>query len=255
MKITFLGTGTSQGIPVVGCTCAVCLSDNHKDKRLRCSILIEDQGKNFIVDTGPDFRQQLLRQQVDDVEAVLMTHEHMDHISGLDDVRPFNFRHKKDIPVYATERVQKALKRVYKYIFEANPYPGIPQIELNTISKAASFTIGATQFTPIEVMHHKMPVLGFRINDFTYITDAKTITEEEKEKIKGTKVLVLNALRKKVHLSHLHLEEAVAWVEELQPERAYFTHCSHLLGLNDQINSELPDHIQLAYDGLQIELP
>lgn len=254
MKITFLGTGTSQGIPVVGCTCAVCRSTNPKDNRLRCSILIEDHNKNFIVDTGPDFRQQLLTQQIDDVEAVLMTHEHMDHLSGLDDVRPFNFRHKKDIPVYATERVQKALKRVYKYIFEPNPYPGIPQIELCTISKENDFTIGASTFTPIEVMHHKMPVLGFRIKDFTYITDAKTITPEEKEKIKGTKVLVLNALRKKVHLSHLNLEEAVAWVEELQPEKAYFTHCSHLLGLHDDINRELPDHIQLAYDGLQIEM-
>lgn len=254
MKITFLGTGTSQGIPVVGCQCTVCQSSNPKDNRLRCSILIEDQGKNFIVDTGPDFRQQMLTLDIDDVEAVLMTHEHMDHISGLDDVRPFNFRHQKDMPVYATERVQKALKRVYKYIFEPNPYPGIPKIELHTISKASDFKIGETKFIPIEVMHHKMPVLGFRIKDFTYITDAKTITLEEKEKIKGTKILVLNALRKKVHLSHLNLEEAVAWVEELQPEKAYFTHCSHLLGLNDDINRELPDHIELAYDGLQIEL-
>ncbi len=254
MKITFLGTGTSQGIPVVGCQCTVCQSANPKDKRLRCSILIEDQGKKFVVDTGPDFRQQMLVNDIDDIEAVLMTHEHMDHISGLDDVRPFNFRHQKDMPIYATERVQKALKRVYKYIFEPNPYPGIPQIELHTISKASAFNIGNTEFLPIEVMHHKMPVLGFRVKDFTYITDAKTITPEEKEKIKGTKILVLNALRKKVHLSHLHLDEAVAWVEELQPEKAYFTHCSHLLGLNDDINHELPDHIELAYDGLQIEL-
>jgi len=255
MKITFLGTGTSQGIPVVGCECNVCQSPNSKDKRLRCSILIEDAGKNFVVDTGPDFRQQMLTANVDDLEAVLMTHEHMDHISGLDDVRPFNFRHRKNMPIYATERVQKAIKRVYKYIFDPNPYPGIPRIEIHTISKQSDFTIANTTFTPIEVMHHKMPVLGFRVKDFTYITDAKTISKEEKEKIKGTKVLVLNALRKKVHISHLNLEEAVEWVKELEPEQAYFTHCSHLLGTHNDINHELPENIQLAYDGLQIELP
>lgn len=254
MKVTFLGTGTSQGVPVIGCTCEVCQSTDTRDKRLRCSVMIEINDKNYVVDAGPDFRQQLLKTKVTDVEAILITHEHIDHIFGLDEVRPFNFFNEKDMPVYANAAVQKALKRVFQYIFTPPFHPGIPKIKLHTISKQEAFSINDIKFTPIEVMHHQMPVLGFRINDFTYITDAKTIAPEEMDKIRGTKILVLNALRRKEHFSHLNLEEAIAIVEEIKPEKAYFTHCSHLLGLHESINEELPASIELAYDGLQIEI-
>ncbi len=252
MKITFLGTGTSQGIPVIACDCETCSSPDPKDKRLRCSIMIETEGKVIVIDTGPDFREQMLREGVQRVDAVLMTHEHKDHIAGLDDVRPFNFKYKKDMPVYASARVQEALKREYQYIFTPPFYPGIPKIDLHTISKDQPFVVAGIEVQPIEVMHHLLPVLGFRMGDFTYITDAKTIAPAEKEKIRGTKVLVLNALRRGKHPSHLTLEEALEWVEDLQPEQAWFTHISHKLERHELVERDLPEHVRLAYDGLEL---
>ncbi len=253
MKITFLGTGTSQGVPVIACDCAVCQSEDIRDKRLRCSIIVETQGKAIVIDTGPDFRQQMLRAKVKKVDAVLFTHEHKDHVAGLDDVRPFNFKYNQDMPVYATEQVQKALRREYQYVFEPPFYPGIPRIQLHTIHKDQPFEAANIPVIPIEVMHYKLPTLGFRFGDFTYITDAKTISEKEKEKVRGSKILVLNALRKDNHLSHLTLEEALEWVEELQPEQAWFTHMSHRLGTHTNIEKELPASVRLAYDNLTLQ--
>jgi len=253
MKITFLGTGTSQGIPLIACKCDVCTSSNPKDKRLRVSVLIETEGRTFVIDTGPDFRQQMLRENVSKLDAVIFTHEHMDHISGLDDVKAFNFIFKKHVDIYATNHVQGALKRVYKYIFEGLNYPGIPKINLHTIDNN-TFTIKGVKFTPIEVMHYRLPVLGYRIDDFTYITDASYISAKEKEKIKGSKVVVLNALRREKHISHFTLDEAVELLTELNPEKAYLIHISHQLGLHDNISKELPGFIELAHDGLQISM-
>ncbi len=253
MKVTFLGTGTSQGVPVIACECAVCASEDIRDKRLRVSILIEYKGKTLVVDTGPDFRQQMLRAGVKKLDAILMTHEHKDHIAGLDDIRAFNFRSKKDMPVYAHPRVQDALRREYQYIFDVDPYPGIPKVELHTIG-TDSFTVGEIDVTPIEVMHYMLPVLGFRIADFAYITDAKTIAEDELKKLHGLDVLVLNALRKEQHISHFNLSEALELVERLQPKRAYFTHISHLMGIHKEVESELPPNVYIAYDGLEIAI-
>ena len=248
-----MGTGTSPGVPIIACDCAVCLSTNEKDKRLRSSILIEEKGKTFVIDTGPDFRQQMLREKVLNLDGVLFTHEHKDHIAGFDDIRPFNFIHQKKMDVYASERVQEAIRREFAYIFSDFKYPGIPEINLFLLENKPTL-IHDVLFTPIQVMHHKMPVFGFRINDFTYITDANYISDEEKEKIKGSKVLVLNALRREEHLSHFTLQQAIDLVEELKPEKAYFTHISHQLGLHDEVQLELPKNIELAYDGLKLEL-
>jgi phosphoribosyl 1,2-cyclic phosphate phosphodiesterase len=253
LKITFLGTGTSQGVPLIACKCEVCSSTNTKDKRLRSAILIETERTSIVIDTGPDFRQQMLREDVARLDAVVFTHEHKDHIAGLDDVRAFNFIQKTHIDVYATERVQAAIKREFAYIFADEKYPGIPLINLHKIAMEP-FRISDIELIPIEVMHYKMPVLGFRIDDFTYITDAKTISKSEKEKIKGSKILVLNALRHESHLSHFTFEEAIALVKELEPEQAYFTHISHQLGLHEAVSRELPNNISLAFDGLKLNL-
>ncbi len=254
MKVTFLGTGTSQGIPVIACDCEVCTSTDPKDKRLRVSVLIEVNGLSLVVDSGPDFRQQMLRENVQRVDAILFTHEHKDHTAGLDDVRAFNFKYQKDMDVYAHPRVQESLKKEFSYIFAEFKYAGVPLVELHDISKEEEFIVnGKVEVTPIEVMHYKLPVLGFRIGDFTYITDAKTIAPEEKEKIKGTKVLVLNALRREPHMSHLNLDEALALIEELKPEKAYLTHLSHLFDKHERISAELPPHVEVAYDGLKLE--
>ncbi len=253
MKITFLGTGTSQGVPLIACKCEVCKSTNVKDKRLRSSIMVETSTTTIVIDTGPDFRQQMLREQVEQLDAVVFTHEHKDHIAGLDDVRAFNFINGKHIEVYATSRVQAAIKREFAYIFAEDKYPGIPLINLNEID-LAPFQIKDIKLIPIEVMHYKMPVLGFRIDDFTYITDAKSISEKEKEKMKGSKVLVLNALRREEHISHFTFQEAIDLAKELDVEQAYFTHISHQLGLHDAVSEELPSNIFLAYDGLNLNL-
>jgi len=253
LKITFLGTGTSQGVPLIACKCEVCTSTNVKDKRLRSSIMVETSTATIVIDTGPDFRQQMLREQVEQLDAVVFTHEHKDHIAGLDDVRAFNFINGKHIEVYATSRVQAAIKREFAYIFAEDKYPGIPLINLHEIN-IAPFKINHIEFIPIEVMHYKMPVLGFRIADFTYITDAKSISEKEKEKIKGSKVLVLNALRREEHISHFTFQEAIDLAKELDVEQAYFTHISHQLGLHEQVSEELPSNVFLAYDGLKLIL-
>lgn len=252
MKITFLGTGTSQGIPLIGCTCEVCLSENPKDKRLRSSILISDRGNNFVIDTGPDFRQQMLREKVNKLDAVLFTHEHKDHIAGLDEVRAFNFLTKKPIDIYASPRVQMAIRREFAYIFSEEKYPGIPELNIHDIN-GEELPINGSVFLPITVWHYKLQVYAFRINDVTYITDANYISEEEKKKIKGSRIIIVNALRRQKHISHFTFEEAIDLMKELEPEQAYFTHISHQLGKHDEVSKELPDFIRLAYDGLQIE--
>ena len=252
MTITFLGTGTSQGVPVIACNCEVCTSQDPRDNRLRTSILIESKGKVIVVDSGPDFRQQMLRAHVQRLDAIVFTHEHKDHIAGLDDIRAFNYKQQSAIDVYADQRVQDALKREFHYIFAEFKYPGIPQLNLHTIGPGP-FNIGGVNFMPIEVLHYKLPVLGFRVDDFTYITDAKTVSEQEKEKIRGTRILVINALQKEEHISHFTFDEAIAFAQEIGAETTYLTHISHRLGRYAAISRELPDGIELAYDGLQLE--
>ena len=251
VKVKFLGTGTSQGVPVITCECPVCTSDNPKDSRLRSSVLIDAGGANFVIDTGPDFRQQMLRIDAKKLDAVLFTHEHKDHIAGLDDVRAFNFSTGNSMDVYCREQVSTALKREFHYVFSGDKYPGIPKLDLNIIQNE-EFSINGTSVLPIEVFHYRMPVFGYRIGDFTYITDAKSISIREMEKIRGSKVIVLNALRKHEHISHFTLDEAVDLMKELNPEKGYFTHISHYLGAHDEVNAELPDNMELAYDGLEI---
>ncbi|WP_420318166.1 MBL fold metallo-hydrolase [Ekhidna sp.] len=251
MKVVFLGTGTSQGIPVIGCKCEVCSSVDYQDKRLRASIYIEYEGLNIVVDTGPDFRQQMLRERINKLDAVLFTHAHKDHTAGLDDIRSFNFLQKKDMPLFARKEVQEQLKREFSYIFTESNYPGIPRVELNTLD-GSPFKVSEQTIIPIEVMHYKLPVYGFRFGDFTYITDANHISEEEKEKIKGSKVIVLNALQKKSHISHFNLDEALALMEELKPEKGYLTHLGHYMGRHIEVSKELPDNVEIAWDGLQL---
>jgi len=253
VTITLLGTGTSQGVPVIACDCEVCTSTDPHDKRLRSSVMIEIDGKVFVIDSGPDFRQQMLREHVKRLDALIFTHQHKDHTAGMDDIRAFNFRQNAAIDVYATEMVQHALKREFMYIFEEFKYPGIPQINLHSISNAI-FEVQGVPVIPIEVLHYKLPVLGFRIGDFTYITDAKTIAEEERVKIKGSKVLVINALQRDSHISHFTLEEAVAFALEMGADQTYLTHISHRLGRHADVSLELPPNIHLAYDGLKFEL-
>ncbi|MFZ6052737.1 MBL fold metallo-hydrolase [Halocola ammonii] len=254
MEVTFLGTGTSQGVPVIACNCEVCQSNDFKDSRLRTSIMVSNGGKNVVIDSGPDFRAQMLREKVQSLEAIVFTHEHKDHIAGTDDVRAFNFKQKKDMDLYATPAVEKALKREFYYAFGEKKYPGVPLLNIVNIDKETSFEVADLTFKPLEVMHYKMPVLGFRIGDFAYITDAKTIAPEEYEKLRGVKVLVLNALRKEEHLSHLNLEEAIEIVKDLKPEKAYFTHISHLMGTHEEVSQELPENISIAHDGLKISV-
>jgi len=253
VKVTFLGTGTSQGVPVIGSDHPVCLSTNSKDKRLRSSILVEIDNTNIAIDTGPDFRTQMLRENVQSLDAVLFTHEHKDHTAGLDDIRPFNFKQKRDMDVYGSDRVLETLKREFQYIFSEVKYPGLPRINLHEIKNEA-FQFNGIDIIPIEVLHYKLPVFGYRFGDFTYITDANYISEKEKEKIKGTKVLVLNALRNTPHISHFTLDEAIALTKELEVEKAYFTHISYLLGFHDEVSVNLPANCYLAYDGLQLEI-
>lgn len=253
LKITFLGTGTSQGVPVIACSCKVCTSEDSKDNRLRSSILVSTNNENYVVDTGPDFRQQMLRNKVSTLKAILFTHEHKDHVAGMDDVRAFNFAEKRDMEVFCSVPVQEALHREFSYVFATNRYPGIPRVNINLIQNE-EFTIEGLTVLPIQVMHYKMPVFGFRFNDFTYITDAKTVALEERNKIRGSKVLVVNALRKEEHISHFNLDQALAFIEDIQPERAYLTHISHLFGTQEEIEKLLPENVFVAYDGLVIDM-
>lgn len=253
MEITFLGTGTSQGIPVIGNNHPVCLSDDPKDKRLRVSVLVQVEGLNIVIDCGPDFRQQMLSNQVTKLDAILFTHEHSDHTVGLDDIRPFFFK-QGDIPVYAHERVINSLKRRFDYIFSSeNKYPGAPSVKENSIENSP-FWIEGIKITPINAMHNRVQVFGFRIKEFVYITDAKTIEEEEINKIEGVDVLVINALRIDPHHSHFNLEEALEFIKQINPKRAYLTHISHLMGFHNKVQATLPKNVFLAYDNLKISI-
>ncbi|HCC71161.1 MAG TPA: MBL fold metallo-hydrolase [Bacteroidales bacterium] len=253
MRITFLGTGTSQGVPVIACNCLTCQSKDSKDKRLRSSLLIETGERNIVIDAGPDFRQQMLRAGVKKLDSILLTHEHKDHIGGMDDVRAFNYISKKPIDIYSDERVQQAVKREYPYVFSENKYPGVPQMNLINIDEDP-FRIGNIKILPVKVHHYRLPVYGFRINDFAYITDANYISEENKKKLIGVKYLVINALRKEKHLSHFNLREAIELINEVSPRKGYITHISHQMGLHSEISKELPASVELAYDELAIDI-
>ncbi len=253
IKITFLGTGTSSGVPMIGCDCKVCTSSNKKDNRLRSSIMVETANTTIVVDTTPDFRYQMLRLGVKKVDAIIFTHPHKDHMAGLDDIRAFNYINRKPMEVYCNYLTEEALRRDFYYAFSDTKYPGVPEINLNTITDQPFF-VNELLIQPVLVWHMKMPVLGFRFGPFTYITDANFIEPAEKEKIRGSEVMVVNALRKEKHISHYNLEEAVALVQELQVPEAYFTHISHQLGLHNNIENELPAGIHLSYDGLSIQL-
>lgn len=254
MKVTFLGTGTSQGVPMIGCECEVCTSTDKRDKRLRSSVLIEDNDTTIVIDSGPDFRYQMLRAGVKKLDAIIFTHSHKDHIAGLDDVRAFNFFSQKAMQIYATSETQEALKREFHYVFNNPGYPGIPQLKLNTIKPDNKFKINNLEITPISVKHMYMDVLGFRVNDFTYITDANHIEPKELDKVSGSKSMVLNALRHKKHPSHYTLEEAIEVVSKTGVCNAYFTHISHQLGKYEDIENQLPRGIHLSYDELALEL-
>ncbi|HEX2921500.1 MAG TPA: MBL fold metallo-hydrolase [Bacteroidales bacterium] len=251
MKITFLGTGTSQGVPVIACSCKTCLSEDFHDKRLRTSALV-DTGRNMLLfDAGPDFRQQMLREHVIKLDSILLTHEHKDHIGGLDDVRAFNYISQDAIDIWGEERVLKAVRKEYSYVFSENEYPGIPKMRLNTVQEQ-EIRIGEISIIPVRVFHYGLPVYGYRIGNFAYITDANYIPEESKEKLFGVKYLVINALRKEKHISHFSLREAIEIIREISPKKAFITHISHQMGLHSEVSEELPSGVHLAYDGLSI---
>ncbi|MFT4779500.1 MAG: phosphoribosyl 1,2-cyclic phosphate phosphodiesterase [Flavobacteriales bacterium] len=254
MKVTLLGTGTSQGVPVIACDCDVCTSDDSRDKRFRASILITKDHQNIVIDTGPDFRMQMLSNKVQSLDAVVFTHEHKDHLAGLDDIRAFNFKQRQKMNVYATAGVQEALQREFHYVFAPVRYPGVPEIKLNTID-LTPFTAGNIQFIPIQVMHHKLPVLAFRVDDFAYVTDANYIAPEEFEKLKGVKYLIINALRIESHMSHFNLEQALEIIALLNPQKAWLTHLSHLMGKHQDIEKLLPENVEIAFDGQEIDIP
>jgi phosphoribosyl 1,2-cyclic phosphate phosphodiesterase len=252
IQVVFLGTGTSTGVPVVACNCEVCRSKDLRDKRLRTSVMIKVNGHNFIIDCGPDFRYQMIRENVDDISAIIFTHGHRDHIAGLDDVRAFNYVLNKTVNIFASEEVIDSIHREFPYILTEKRFFGAPQLEFHVIDNQ-SFQVEGIEFTPIEVLHHKLSVFGFRIGSFTYITDASFISDEEMKKIEGSEVLVINALRKSKHISHFSLEEALEIINIIKPQTAYITHLSHFIGLHDTIQKSLPENIFLAYDGLSVE--
>lgn len=253
-SLTILGSGTSQGVPVIACDCEVCISTDLKDKRLRSSVLVEMDDLKLVVDTGPDFRQQMLRANVNRVDAILFTHEHKDHVAGLDDVRAFNFKHQMDMPLYAEKRVMDHVKMEFQYCFQDLKYPGIPQLLANEID-LEPFEIKGVKITPIRGLHYKLPVLGYKFNeDCVYITDMNFIAEEELEKLKNIPILIINGLRNTEHISHFSLPEAIQIAEKVNAQKVFITHISHLLGLHEVVSKKLPKHIQLAYDGLKIEL-
>ncbi len=253
MTITFLGTGTSQGVPVIACTCEVCTSTDYRDKRLRSSIHIEVENLHLNIDVGPDFRQQMLANNITKLDAILITHEHKDHTAGLDDVRSFNFAQENNMPIYGRQKVLDQITTEFAYIFAAHKYPGVPRVDKIAITNK-SFSIKNTIITPIEAMHYKLPVFGFRIKDMAYITDANFISDAEKTKLKGLKVLILNALQIKKHISHFTLAEAIELINELNPQKAYLLHISHKMGLSQEVEATLPKNISLAYDGLSISI-
>jgi len=253
LRITFLGTGTSMGVPVIGCKCETCLSTDAKDYRLRTSILIQYEGQNIVVDSGPDFRYQMLKNKVDHLEALVFTHEHKDHTAGMDDVRAYNFIQRQSVNIWASERVERALRREFHYAFAETRYPGVPEITFHTID-GSPFKIGNLNLEPLEVMHHKLPVYGFKIKGFVYITDASMIPEATWEKMTGAEVLVLNALRKTEHISHFTLAEATQIAKDTAAKQTYLTHISHQMGKHIDVENELPQGVNLAYDGLVIEL-
>jgi phosphoribosyl 1,2-cyclic phosphate phosphodiesterase len=249
IRVILTGTGTSQGVPLIGCYCPVCASADQRDKRLRSSALLTINGKNIVIDAGPDFRQQMLTYRVDTLRAILLPHEHVDHIFGLDDIRSFNWLQKHPTDIYAEYRVEEAIRRIFYYVFARDKYPGIPQMQLHPITEDP-FHIDEIRFLPIRGFHHKLPVLGYRVGDFTYITDVNHIPDKEKEKIKGSKILVINALRHEKHLSHFNLEEAIKLAKETNPEKTYLTHVSHSMGIYSEIEATLPEGVYLAYDGI-----
>ncbi len=251
MKVTILGSGTSQGVPVIGCQCDVCKSEDARDKRLRSSILVEQGNTTLVVDTGPDFRQQMLRHNVSKLDAVLITHCHKDHIAGLDDIRSYNYLQRKPMDVYARKEDQQAIKHEFYYAFTDNSYPGVPRINLMNLN-AKPLQIGDVEVIPFEVMHMNLSVMGFRFGDLSYITDVNYISASSMEIIRGSKVIILGALRKKKHLSHFTLDEAIEIIRELNPDQAYFTHVSHLMGTYKEVQAILPSQMSLAHDGLQI---
>ena len=254
IKITFLGTGTSQGIPVIGSDHPVSFSDDYRDKRLRSSILIEYKDFNFVIDCGPDFRQQMLRTNCRKLDAIIFTHEHADHTTGIDDVRPYFFRQGK-IPIYLHERVLNSLHNRFAYIFDPKQkYPGAPDFEVNLITKENDFQILGLNITPIESVHYKLPVLGFRLGRFAYLTDVKTISDKEMLKLNGLDTLVINALRYESHPSHLNIEEALEIIDQVKPKQTFFTHISHNMGFHEEVCSSLPKSVSLAYDGLVLEV-
>lgn len=253
MTITFLGTGTSQGVPVIGCSCEVCKSLDYRDKRLRSSVHIQISGQSFVIDTGPDFRQQMLREGINRLDAVLFTHAHRDHTAGLDDVRAYNFLQKMDMPVYGMPETLHQIQNDFAYIFDEHGYPGLPRIDLRPISHNP-FSVNEVEVTPLPVVHLKLPVLGFRIGDFSYITDANFISEETHEKLRGTNVLVLNALQQEPHISHFTLTEAIQVAQKVGAHKTYFTHLSHKMGLHADVSKILPPNIEIAFDGLSLNL-
>jgi phosphoribosyl 1,2-cyclic phosphate phosphodiesterase len=253
IEATLLGTGTSQGVPVIACDCNVCQSADEKNKRLRSSLLLKVNDIHIVIDAGPDFRTQMLREKVESLRAILLTHEHADHVFGLDDIRSFNWKQKHPTDIYAEERVQETVRRIFSYVFTNFKYPGVPKMKLHNIS-GRSFNIEGIKIVPIRCYHHKLPVYGFRIGDLTYITDANQIPPQEMEKIKGSKVLIINCLRKKKHISHFNLEEALGVINEINPQQSYLTHLSHEFGLHRDIQDELPDHVFVGYDGLKLKL-
>ena len=253
MKLTFLGTGTSQGIPVIGCDCPVCTSTDPRDKRLRVALQVEVADKILVIDVGPDFRQQMLRTGTQRVDALLLTHEHSDHIAGLDDIRPFNFKHEYDMPIYALERVHQRLHQSHAYIFEAT-YPGVPRVQSHAVHHEAAFEAVGVPIIPIQVMHGQLPILGYRIGNMAYLTDYKSMPQSEYAKLEGLEVLIVSALQRTPHHSHANLEQALALVQTLGVPRAYLTHISHMMGTHADTQQELPPHVTLAYDGLVVQV-
>jgi phosphoribosyl 1,2-cyclic phosphate phosphodiesterase len=253
VRFTFLGTGTSQGVPVIACDCTACKSADPRDKRLRSSLLLEKDGTVLLFDAGPDFRQQMLRQNVKRLDSIILTHEHKDHIAGMDDVRAFNYRSNDAVDIYAEARVQEAIKREYSYVFSSSGYPGIPRMRLKTIENSP-FMIKGIEIIPVRVMHWNLEILGFRVNNFAYITDASSIPKRGIELLKGVEYLVINALRKERHMSHFSLDEALSIIDSINPRKGYITHIGHQMGLYEKVQKELPRNVLLAYDGLSVDI-